>query len=64
MKVIKTKNLPVRLPFFQTLTIFMADEIGMFNDYVIGALYLIILFVWGSVFYRTYKEEKVDIFEK
>lgn len=64
MKVIKTKNLPVRLPFFQTFTIFMADEIGMFNDYVMGALYLMILFVWGSVFYRTYKEEKVDIFEK
>lgn len=64
MKVIKTKNLPTKIPLFQTLVIFMADKIDMFNDYVMGALYLMMLFVWISVFYRAYKEEKIDIFDK
>lgn len=64
MKVIKTKNLPVRFPFFPTIVIFMADKIDMFNDYVMGALYLMMIFVWGTVFYKAYKEEKVDIFDK
>lgn len=64
MKVINAKNLPVRFPFFPTLVIFMADEIKMFNDYVMGALYLIMLAVWIAVFYKAFKEEKVDIFDK
>lgn len=64
MKVINTKNLPVRFPFFPTLVIFMADKIDMFNDYVMGALYLMMLIVWIAVFYKVYKQDPVDIFEK
>jgi hypothetical protein len=62
--VIHSKNLPTKLPVWQTLTTWLALERGNAPEWLWGAAGLLFLTVWAVSIYGLIKEERIDVFEE
>lgn len=64
MKVIKYKNLPTRLPLFQTLTTFLAMDYWCAPSWMFGAVSFAVVVVWIACIHSIVSNETVDLFKK
>lgn len=60
-KVVAFKNLPSRLPLWQTLTWFLTMERFNAPQWLWGCLGLLFVFFWCESIYGICTQEKVDI---
>jgi hypothetical protein len=62
-KVIKSKNLPTRLPLWQTITTLLALDYWNAPQWLWGVLATVFLIVWGVGVAGLISEDSVDIFK-
>ncbi len=61
-KVISSKNLPVRLPIFQTATMYLLLDKFHWQEWIMGALGLLCLLLWVVSIGYLFTPEETDIF--
>lgn len=60
-KVIANKNLPQRLPLFQTITAALAMDHWYAPDIIRGVIWTILVILWAICIYSLYTQEQVDV---
>lgn len=60
-KVISRKNLPVKLPFVQTLSVITALDYWKAPQYLWGSVGLFYVVIWAATFYAMGTQKEVDI---
>ena len=64
MRVIHRKNLPIKLPITQTLTIFLAMDYWNAPEWLFGVVCFSAAIIWGATIYSIATQKMEDVFTK
>ena len=64
MRVIHRKNLPIKLPITQTLTIFLAMDYWNAPEWLFGVVCFSAAIIWGATIYSITTQKMEDVFTK
>ncbi len=67
IRVITPKNMPTRIPFWQTIVVFLFFDRYFsgysWSNYVLGFVVGMTVIAWLTIGYKIYKEKYIDVFE-
>lgn len=61
MKVISMKQLPFKLPIFQTIVIVMALDFYKASELIKGGVFVLLVILWVTAIIMVIKQKQVEI---